>query len=117
YRATAEAGEKAGKKRARYGSEGGLFLPIRKPAGAMVLWVAEGCTDPLALASLGLWCVGLPGARQSLDKLDAYIEREHPQAVIAVSDANAVGKASATMVARNAIGICRAVKTIMPPAG
>lgn len=118
YRATGEAGEYAGQKRARLGSWGGLFQPMYRQNESVVLWVVEGCTDPMALASLGLWCVGLPGARQSLDKLDAYIERHRPEAVISVSDSNAVGKASATMAANIALGHpVRAVKTVPPPEG
>lgn len=107
-----------GTKRSRTGSAPGLFAPDAPPDGARVLWVCEGATDPAALASLGLWSVGLPAARQGIDLLDAYVARHKPVAVVAVADNNPAGKASATLVARAILGTdLAAVKTILPPDG
>lgn len=114
YRWPADADGKAAKK-SRTGSKNGLFCPAQPPANAKVLWIAEGATDPVALASIGLWAVGLPAARQGIDVADAYCDRYGPSAVVVMTDANPAGRASATLTARALLP--RVVKTIEAPTG
>jgi len=104
-----------GEKKARTGSWSGLFLPSER--AGKVLWVCEGPTDTAALLSLGLWAIGLPAAKQGVDLVDAYVEKHAPAALIAMSDDNAVGKASATLVARAVSGRVAGAKTLLPPGG
>lgn len=105
-----------GKKKSRYLSRNGIFLPTPTPFRS-VLWVTEGCTDPIALTSIGLWSIGLPAASQGIDAVDAYCQRYAPQAVVAVSDNNRAGKASSTLLCRSLIGMIPNVKAILPPDG
>lgn len=102
-----------GQKRARTGSKAGIFIPTT-PAGT-VLWICEGPTDTAALISLGIWAIGLPAARQSIDLAHAYVQQYRPQAVVAVSDAGQVGKASAAMIAQAVCKETQTTKILVPP--